>query len=42
MRVFFALTLAATIAGLGGCFHHRQAYTEEVLAPPPVAHPPIK
>jgi LPS O-antigen subunit length determinant protein (WzzB/FepE family) len=42
MRTIMALTLAATVLGLGGCFHHRQVYTEEVLTPPPVAHPPFK
>jgi hypothetical protein len=42
MRAIIALTMAATVLGLGGRFHHRQVYSEEVLAPPPVAHPPIK
>jgi hypothetical protein len=41
MRAIIALTVAVTALGLGGCFHH-QVYSEEVLAPPPVAHPSIK
>ena len=42
MRAIMALAMAAAVIALGGCFHHRQVYSEEVLAPPPLPHPPIK
>jgi hypothetical protein len=42
MRAIIALAMAAAVIALGGCFHHRQVYSDEVLAPPPLPHPPIK
>jgi hypothetical protein len=36
MRVIIALALVTAVMALGGCFHHQQVYTEQVLAPTPI------
>jgi ABC-type uncharacterized transport system auxiliary subunit len=39
-KVLVTLAVLAASITLGGCFHHQQTYTAEVLPPP--SAPPLK